>query len=222
MIMFKYPPEEDGLTEEQRVQKRIYDRISKLETHIINLIHPIQNLTKIVASDTYIQRLTSLLEQPLRIDDTQLRPYLDKFMDEIRNFVKKTENINFSQTHNEIKYIGKRLLEIEERLKKIEEGGKKNQLTLSVNYNGKDLVERDKNQDALAHPDVKTPKPLNIQNVLTVRELKIYQMRMGLNGFPKTTFKKIAIEINLSLEQTRLTFKRSERKIRIAESKRKQ
>ena len=47
-------------------------------------------------------------------------------------------------------------------------------------------------------------------------------MRMGLNGFPKTTFKKIAIEINLSLEQTRLTFKRSERKIRIAESKRKQ
>lgn len=194
--MFKYPQENDEMTDEQRFQKRVLERLSALETHIVNLIHPLQTLNGNILNKGYLQKLEDILSNPLMIDDTRLRPYLDNFMKEIREFSKNNDNL--SQTFQEIKYIGKRLYEIEERLKKIEEGGKKNQLTLSVNYNGKDWIEKDKNQDALAHPDIKTPPKLDIEKILTERELLVYQMREGLNGYARNTFVKMAPKIGIS------------------------
>jgi hypothetical protein len=110
----------------------IWEKLCKLEQHIINLIVPIQGIAHSLNNSEMIRSLVIKLGQPLEINDIHLREDMKELKSSIFNSNYQNRNLDLKTTLNEIKFIGKRIHDIETSLKHIEKTGIKQSFTLSL------------------------------------------------------------------------------------------
>lgn len=200
--------------------KEVIRRLSNLETHIINLIIPIQNISKVLTSSADIHFLLDALQKPLKIDDTRLNNRLKEFQDmmvkfelKVDEFDGKTETIDIVKTFGEIKYIGKRLKEIEEKIGRIQEEGIKKQVDLNFSCDGYELVKKTSNyekDDELEKKDLVKYALESLKN----EESYVLVHRLGLDGEKEKTFAKIATKMKKSSSWIATLYNRALRKLR--------
>jgi len=169
--------------------KEISRRLAKLETHIINLIIPIQGIVECLKSTTDIKYLA-----PIPINDSKLRMILADFNREMTKFskdVERFEKMDTCQTFGEIKYIGKRLNEIESTLKKMQSEGIKKNIELEFRCDGYEMVKKPLNynkEDPIEDPDDNLGRLLA---TLENREIKVIMHRLGILGEKAKTYEAI-------------------------------
>jgi len=164
--------------------------------------------------------LLDVIKRPLQVDDRRLSAVLQEFRGSMLGFEKKMDEFNdkcnaldVSQTYSEIKYIGKRLKEIEEKLAKIQEEGIKKKVDLSFSCDGYDLVKKPSNYHK---DDELEPKDLLKYTLesLSEREAYVIVHRLGLDGEKEKTFKKIALAMHITGSRVSTLYSRALRKLR--------
>lgn len=109
------------MTEE--FEKMVSRRLANLETHIINLIIPTQELVEKLGDKDSIDRLVAIMSTPRKVESEKFERYLkdklEEFSRHCNSFMKFSEDIDISNTLAEIRYIGKRLKAIELEIKDI-------------------------------------------------------------------------------------------------------
>ena len=201
--------------ENESLEKLINRKLSNLEQHVINLIIPIQNLQRVLASSDYIKNLESFQNKPINIDDRKLRELLGEFDKKMKSYETFVENLSSKQTISEIKYIGKRLLEIQQKLEIIEKEGFKKEVKFSFECDGYELVKKPKyydENDEKEEPDEKGSPIVDLLNTLTDREKKVIIHRLGLLGEKGKTYKDIGELFGVSKERVRDIFNKGIRK----------
>lgn len=192
------------LTDEEKKEIdliKLLDRISKLETHIVNLCQFFQ----------YIPQLFDMLQKPLKIDQSGLLATLNQCNESMIVFKRQAESLNITQTYGEIKFIGKKLHEIEALLIQMKEDGIKKNVQLDISCNGYELVKKKAENSSKENPEELLEYTLS---TLTDRESKVLKRRFGLLGFEKMTLKKIGEEFNVSGERIREIEQKGLKKLR--------
>src|SRR4029077_14406829 len=123
-------------TEQESFERAISRRLLNLEQHVINLIIPIQQLTGLLKSETFLENLYRIQNTPIKVDDTALRSVLNNFYGKFKGYRDYVKEFSSEKTLAEIKYIGKRLSEIEEVLTQIKEKGLKKSVELNFKCDG--------------------------------------------------------------------------------------
>lgn len=111
--------------------------------------------------------LLSYVSKPLIIDDRGLNSVLCELRKSLKESVEKLETLDISKTLGEIKYIGNRLLKIEQRLDKIQIEGVKSKIRLDINLDGKDLAREEIKSEEI---NEEIFKGLTKKQVLVVKE----------------------------------------------------
>ncbi len=203
------------------MDEEILRRIAKLEQHLINLIVPIQQISECLRSPNDIKHLINGLKGPIPIDDSKLRMIIADFDREMNSFSKKSEqfskevkNLDLSNTLAEIKFIGKRLNDIEITLKKMQEEGIKKSIELDFRCDGYELVKKplghDK-KDQIEKPDEEIDR---LFNALPKREAQILIHRIGLFGQKSNTYKDLGKMFNVTAERASQIYKKAIRRLR--------
>lgn len=200
--------------------KEITRRLANLETHIINLIVPIQGISNFFKNTHDVEKLLHYLDRPLQVDDSRLNARLKEFREcmvhfelKVDEFNGKTEQLDITQTFAEIKYIGKRLKEIEEKIVKIQENGIKKQIELNFSCDGYDLVKKPSNfqkDDELESEDLLK----YALESLPSKESYVIVHRLGLEGQEEKTFRKIAMKMKCSASYVSTLYSRGIRRLR--------
>lgn len=204
---------------ENEEYKEIWRKLSVLEQHIINLIIPIQNISTALRSPSDIHHLLRLLQQPLSIDDSRLSRVLEEFRKALGQFETGIYKIDLVQTLSEIKYIGKRLNQIEETLSKMEKDGIKKNIQLDFSCDGYEMVKKPANYDKeeIAADPQSNPDEQIKEILLSLKNKKEANMviyRMGLLGCKKKTYADIGLIMKLSRERCRQIYCKALRKLR--------
>lgn len=198
--------------------KHIISRLNALERHIINLIIPIQNISDVLRSHDSIAHLKQLVNQlrmPIEINDKKLQEKFDKFNEMISGFTKEFDNVNKDNRFAEIKYIGKRLLKIEQIVDQMKEKGIKQELKLNFTCDGYDLVPRTQSYDENEEPVNLEKQKLDIAlRGLSVTEKDIVLSKLGLGGKEAMTFKALSEIYNVSPPTASHIFKKAIRFLR--------
>jgi DNA-directed RNA polymerase specialized sigma subunit len=198
----------------------VIQRLSNLETHIINLIIPIQGIHSFLKDPNEIHTLLDVIKRPLQVDDRRLSAVLQEFRSSMISFEKKMDEFNdkcnaldVSQTYSEIKYIGKRLKEIEEKIAKIQEEGIKKKVDLNFSCDGYELVNKPCNYDK---DDNLAPQDLLKYALESLKEREAYVVchRLGIGGEKEKTFKKIGIKMGIAASGVSTLYNRAIRKLR--------
>lgn len=100
----------------ERFEARTLNQLANLEKHILNMVFPMQNIRELFNDNKKIQELSTLLGQPIQIDDRKIQGILREFQTLLADFGKALEAVNLTQTLGEIKYLGNRMNTIEEYL----------------------------------------------------------------------------------------------------------
>src|SRR5882672_4886177 len=209
-------------TEEQKLDD-ILRRLDKLDTHIINMIVPFNK----------IQPLIDLFSKPLTIDDRKLTGLLAGFRMSIMELIQaiKMEDLSklkdelnpiiemgrsLSRTMGEIKFIGKRLFEIEEKLKEISEKPFRKEVELSFRCEGYELVRKPNNyiKEQEKQPLSDDDNLKRLLDSLTERERKVLIHRIGLLGEKNKTFVAIGKIFGLTGSRIREIYLKSLRRLR--------
>lgn len=135
-------------------------KLALFETHIINLIVPIQNISHVLTDRNVMEELKIISKSQIKIDDTSLRSIVSEFRHTAEKIEKDLNFVDISQTLSEIKYIGKRLNEIEIILDKIKEDGVNRKITFDVN------VEGIKQEAKVIETEINKEEFQNLRNVL--------------------------------------------------------
>lgn len=161
------------------------------------------------------------MKNPLKIDDRNISSSLSQFRDFTHQFEKLMlefrEDLKFldlDQTFGEIKYIGKRLNEIESTLKDIKIEGIRKNIHLDFNIDGYQMVKKPIGydpQDPIEKPDENLK---NILDTLSSREAKSVIHRLGLFGEKKKTYEEVGEVLGVTRERSRQIFAKSIRKLR--------
>lgn len=204
----------------------VISRLAKLEQHIINLIVPIQQVAHILESPKDIRTLINLLSQPLKINETSLLEFfsklnvsLEKFKIEINRYKNQCEKLDMSQSFNEIKYIGKRLNEIEGTLKEMKNEGIKKKIHLDLTMDGYEMIKKSRSFE------VEENINRNVKNIdgeehnlnlllksISIREAKVVIHRIGLLGEKAKTYAEIGRLFQISGERVSQIFRKTLRK----------
>lgn len=194
----------------------IWRKLSLLETHIINLIVPINNISNALSSPDIRNDLIKILKNPLQIDERTFRQCADGFMKEFRgtaDFIKKemeefrkaTETLDIAQTFSEIKFIGKRLNQIEMDIKGMREEGVKKNIKLDFHVDGYQLIKEFESVKL----DSDLPK-LDDDNMIRAllsrfpnRDANIFLHRIGLLEYKAHTYVQIGKMFKLSANRCR-------------------
>jgi RNA polymerase primary sigma factor len=200
--------------ENESLEKLVNRKLSNLEQHVINLIIPIQNLQRVLSSTDYIKNLESFQNKPINIDDRKLRELLNEFDKKIKSYETFVENLSSKQTISEIKYIGKRLLEIQQKLEIIEKEGFRKEIKLNFECDGYELVKKSKYFDKNEEKEIPNGENhvLNLLNTLSDREKFVIIHRLGLLGEKGKTYKDIGKLIGVSGDRVRQIFIKGIRK----------
>jgi hypothetical protein len=119
------------MKEEESI-KSVLRRLSNLETHILNLVIPLSQLSDILTNTHRLDNLCKLLQEPVKIDDKKLTGLMSDFKKIYSNFSQDLDKIDLSQTYGEIKYIGNRLNNIEKEIKELKKDKKKQKFRLNL------------------------------------------------------------------------------------------
>jgi len=207
----------DDPYEFQGFVRKVLDRVVKLETHIINLIHPIQSIAETLKSPNDIKQLLNLLAHPMKIDDRNLRILIADFRNAVEEFKKDLASLDLSQTFGEIKYIGKRLNQIEETLSEIKREGIAQKVHFDFKVDGYEMVKKPVNyhpEDPIENPDENI---IRLLKNLSAQEQKVVIHRVGLFGEKKKPYTEIEKIIHVNRERCSMLYKKAIRKLRTKE-----
>lgn len=178
-----------------------------IEKMILHVERIITNLNQHWQS---IQLLLGHVSKPLLVDDRGLRSTLGKLTEQCEVFINKTADIadkidsmDIVQVFSEIKYIGKRLNEIEMSLDSIKKEGITQKIKLDFVVDGYELVKKPIGydpKDPIEEPDENLKLLLD---TLTSKQAKALIHRFGLFGEKKKTFKGMTEVLGLSIERWR-------------------
>lgn len=197
---------------DEELEKTILRRLGNLETHIINLIHPIQSICSVLTRKEDLYELISLLKKPLSIDDSRLRNLIREFHNVMEKFDENIKKLNFVQTFGEIKFIGKKLHQIEADIAEIKKDGVKKKVDLNFSCDGYELVKKE-----IEHVISKNPDDLlnEVLSTLPEREQKIIIHRLGLFGIvPKKTYVALGKFLGISGGISSQIYRKALRKLR--------
>lgn len=166
-----------------------------------------------------IKLLLDCVSKPLVVDDRGLKVVFNGIVDKVLDMDSKLDEtkesikeINIVQALAEIKFIGKKQNEINERLgaieKLISEQSEEKKIKLSFTCDGYELKKatlEEKEPDYYIH---------KLLSYVTVEERVIICKRLGLLGYNKQTIASIAREIQHSHEATATKYRRGMRKCR--------
>jgi DNA-directed RNA polymerase specialized sigma subunit len=167
-------------------------KLNKLEQHLVNMIVPIQEITTALRDSSQIRNMIELLSKPLTIDDRFFRSILQDFTKMLIEFREASEKLDISKTLSEIKYIGKRLNNIEADIEKIKSDGVKRNVKLEFTCDGYELVKRPlayEREDPIVEPNDNLK---DLLDTLNEREAKVLIHRFGLFGEKVKTLREIA------------------------------
>ena len=205
----------------------IIRRLANLEKHILNLVIPINNITEALTDRGFLERLTQSLKTPIKIDDHSLKQNifdlrnLTKSLSEdlkdldLRKIVgSEIKKLDVNQTYGEIKFIGKALHEINQRLDKIESNGITNKLQVYLSVDGYEMVRKSKEKLPDEKPDNPDKYVEDLLNTLTEREKQSVIHRIGLLGEKKKTYIQMEKIFKVTRERIRQIYAKAIRKCR--------
>lgn len=172
--------------DEKSFEATVLRRLAKLEQHVLNIVFPLNNLTQ----------LSEELSKPILVDDRQFQTRLNEFYHFFAKMEERMKTIDISQAFAEIKYIGKRLCEIEELLKS-QSFSEKKELKIAVTVDGYKFYKQkpEFGQENEENDDESLRKLIKL---LTPMQGEIFIRRLGLFGNEKSSFKKIAMHLGKS------------------------
>jgi len=199
--------------------EKIEEKLARLETHIINLIIPIQEISEFMRDKNYrssvLEVLNKISKSPLSINELPFQNLVRKineFESNLNVLKEKLDFHNFEQTLGEIKYIGKRLLAVENSLKKLEEKGLKNDFQLKIQYNNVEMIESEKEEKIIHKPIYYVEDILKTLKYKNFKE--VVKLRLGLEGNKIHTYVEIGKKFKLTGETIRKKFNKAIRMLR--------
>jgi len=200
----------------------IYNRMGRLETHIINLIVPIQHINAVFRDRDHLALIKEALQQPIRIDDRNLAKLNSEFKDYIKEFDKRLEDLNkhmqrlslLENSFPELKYIGNRLHKIEQEITSIKNNGVNSNVKVCVTMDGNQMVPDPERRVLAPQENEEEENILNLLNTLTEREKLVVIERIGLCGQEPKTYKKIGSIFRVSADRVSQIYRKSLRKLR--------
>lgn len=198
---------------EESTQKKILDRLEKLEQHVTNLIYFMQDI-----------RNSRVNTNPLTIDDRNLRSILSEFSKCMKKFSEDSKELDVSKAAAEIKFIGKRLHEIESILSKIQESGVEKQVNIGLTLDGYEMVKKKPckadpieiqfHEDKTSDAEPQELVVFDLLETLEERERTILIHRYALNGERKKTLDYLGSMLGISGGRVGQIEARSLRKLR--------
>jgi DNA-binding CsgD family transcriptional regulator len=179
--------------------------VHRLEQHIINLIIPVQS----------IQQLHSIFNKPVPLDDRNVASLFRQFSKHIQEFIEflKVHDLskisvqltpyieaanNLSRTLGEMKFMARRLDDIEKEIKKISKDGIDKHVKLDLTLDGYTMVKKQINHD----PEVPIEDPNKaldeLLKSLTQRQKQVLIYFYGLCGEKSHSFKEMGKKLGLS------------------------
>lgn len=142
---------------EEESIKSVLRRLANLETHLLNLVIPLSQLSDILTNTNRLDELCRLLKGPVKINDVKLSELLRDFHVGCSNFKKDLYKVDLSQTYGEIKYIGNRLKNIEAEIKELKDQKKNQKLRLNLQIDGQDVhvipeIDKKTNENSILKP----------------------------------------------------------------------
>lgn len=183
--------------------KQTYNELNSLKTHMVQAII---RLDERVPVDT-MNRFAEMLKKPLEIDDKRVLYAVEMFKSE----VEKLANMDVGKVTNELKFIAKRIHEVDQRLQSIETNGIPSHAQISVTLDGSKMMKVPHNFDSVDEKaqkmDVeKDPSLDKLMSLLDENEKKVISMRLGLYGHKIHSYKEISDIIGISYADTRKAF----------------
>lgn len=196
---------------------QILEKLALLENHIINLIIPIQSIGNILKSPNDIQTLINLLNRPIRIEEGKFIDMLSEFKqyaEEFKQDIKELGKLELSNTFNEIKYIGKRLNEIENKLGKICKDGIDKHVKVDLTLDGYPMVKKTiyhEEDDPVEYP---CEAMESLLKTLKDEEKWAIIYRCGLHNENRCTYEKLGKILGVTRERARQIYIKAIRKCR--------
>lgn len=167
-------------------ETQVISRLAALEEHIINLIYPIQQSAKILASPD-LQGVVRDLNRAISAFTSICDGMVNKTRHHTEQMQKSFEAIDIGQAFSEIKYIGNRLKQIEELLKEINEDGIKRQIMCKIEVEGfnHDVdIKKEKMSIKIENCDlsIRSQNICRMADIITLKDLASYK-RHELTGF---------------------------------------
>ena len=202
---------------EQEKYDEVVRRLHKLEQHIINLILPIQEISGFLKDRGQMNELINTLRyfqtsqiQVNEVPFNMVRADMSRLSTQLDKVTEKVNETDVSQTLGEIKFIGKKLHEIEKRLDKIDKDGVPKKLVVSLDLKDYEMTKK----ELVIQDDFHLNEALN--SISGIQAQAIIH-RLGLFNVPKCTFEKLAVILNKKTsEQARVIYKKA---IRLLQSK---
>ncbi len=194
--------------------KEIIRRLSLLEQHVINLILPIQDICKIFKDTNRLNGLIELLSKPLQVDTRHLETSSKMVRESSLEFQEQLKNLDLKKTFDEIKYIGKRLNEIELVLIKLEKDGISQNVQLDFTMDGYRMVKKPLHHDPQEQIEDPNKNLIELLETLSEREKKVLIHRLGLLGEEEKTFREIGEMFDITSEPCRQNYNKAIRKLR--------
>jgi len=193
------------------IQIDILRRLGNLEKHVINLIGHLEEFNAI--SESKLAKFLNVLEKPIYVNDIPLRNLLDKW-EKLTFAAKKTlDTTDVHQTYAEIKFIGKRLFEIEQHISQMKNEGVRRKILLEVHVDGNEIKNKS-SEDFLGAIDEVIPNADEslqaLLNTLLKKEATCLIYRLGLLGAKKDeTLDQLGTRIGVSRERVRQIIKKA-------------
>jgi DNA-directed RNA polymerase sigma subunit (sigma70/sigma32) len=193
--------------------KEILRRLSNLETHIINLIIPIQGMDELTSLTS---QLIKLLQAPLRVEDNSLLKICNAVnvcANDTARISKDLKNIDILKFAEEMKFMAKRIYEMERAIAEINEKGIKKNIHLDLTLDGYEMVrksERIKNETPISDDEAIE----RLLSTLLDRERLVIIHRYGLLGNKSKTLDVTGKEIGITSERVRQIQAKALRKMR--------
>lgn len=199
---------------------KILSRLSAVEQHLINLIFPIQGISHAFSDKEMLNRmlseLISLLKTPLRVEDNSLLKVCNAVnvcANDTKRISQQLQDIDILKFAEEIKFMAKRVYEMERRLANIDEVGIKKNIHLDLTMDGYEMVRRSekKTNTAPSSDDERTEKLLD---TLLEKEKLVIIHRYGLLGNKPKTLEATGKEVGTTRERVRQIESKALRKLR--------
>src|SRR5215470_1958078 len=103
--------------------EKFLSEMKGLKDHLIQVIIRFEGRVPVDRMDQF----TEILKKPLTVDDTRIVDYLKKFQEDLANLSK----MDISQTVCEVKFLSKKIMEMEEKLNELHKQGLEHSIDLN-------------------------------------------------------------------------------------------
>jgi RNA polymerase sigma factor (sigma-70 family) len=159
-----------------------------------------------------IELLLSHVSQPLLVDDRGLQYALVNFRSFMEKAIEEIKVLDIAQTFSEIKFIGKKLHQIEADIAEIKKDGIKRKIDLSFSCDGYEMVKKNSEKITSKNPEEILKELLR---TLTQREIEVITHKFGLFGYAiKKTYVALGKVFGVSSERVSQIYKKAIRKLR--------